>query len=74
MDIGPRTLFRFEYSLKTKWMLDPVYFRDDKMGDGLSYTFSFWTFRDNGPRTLSRFGCFAMTKWAMAAVRFFHLR
>ena len=47
MDTGPRTLFRFGYSWKPKWMLAPVNFHDDEMVDGLSLTFSFWVFRDN---------------------------
>ena len=49
MDTGSRTLSRFEYSLRTKWMLDPAHFRDDKMGDGLCTLFHFERFAIMAP-------------------------
>ena len=49
MDVGPRTLSHFEYSSKPKWMLGPVRFHDDKMGDGLRTLFHFERFVIMGP-------------------------
>ena len=53
MDVGPRSLFHFEYSSMAKWMLGPVHFHDDKSGDGLRTLFHFGRFATMAPEHFS---------------------